>query len=199
MATTPDQLSRALTTEGFPTPSAQFLTSILSSNRSPLPGLLATAKHRLLASDFTSSSVLDPSTPSFPANISSRETREQKLPLAIPVQVLGVEDLSKSRWEQIEAIEAKERGEATKGREIIRVVAEDANDGGQGTSNANRNQGQNSGQHRLVLQDVKGMRVYALELKPVREVGLGMSIGMKVVLKPGTIVARGVVLLEPAT
>jgi RecQ-mediated genome instability protein 1 len=26
-----------------------------------------------------------------------------------------------------------------------------------------------------------------------------MSIGMKVVLKPGTIVARGVVLLEPAT
>lgn len=116
------------------------------------------------------------------------------------MQVLAIEDLSQSRWEQIEAIEAAERGETTKGREIIRVVgAEDRGGGGEGSeADAARRAGASgrSGPHRLVLQDVKGQRIYGLELRAVKGVGLEMSIGTKMMLN-GCTVARGVVLLEP--
>lgn len=53
-----------------------------------------------------------------------------------------------------------------------------------------------SGPHKLLLQDVHGNRAYAVELKEVEGIGLGMSIGCKVMLKD-PVVARGVVLLEP--
>ena len=101
--------------------------------------------------------------------------------------------MSKSRWEQIEAIEALERGEGTKGREIIRVVApEDNQDDGGG------NVQKGGGPHKLLLQDALGRRVYGIELKALEGVGLGMSIGCKIVLKNAT-VARGFILMEPRT
>ena len=100
--------------------------------------------------------------------------------------------MSKSRWEQIEAIEALERGEGTKGREIIRVAPADENE----HNDENRNRG--GGPHKLLLQDAKGDRIFGIELRNVEGVGLGMSIGAKLVLRSAT-VARGVVLLEPAT
>jgi RecQ-mediated genome instability protein 1 len=201
MAITPTQLSTALTTSGLPTPSPHFLTTILSSQRTqpPLPALIATAKHRLLSSDISiSPSVLASTTASFPANISSPQVREQKLPASIPVQVLGVEDLSKSRWEQLEAIEAQERGEMTKGREIIRVVETEDGDEARPARAPPTGASGSGGPHRLVLQDVRGQTVYGLELKAVKGVGMGMSIGTKMVLS-GVTVARGLVLLEPET
>lgn len=100
--------------------------------------------------------------------------------------------MSRSRWEQIEAIEALERGEGTKGREIIRVPPSEDN----AESNAALNRG--GGPHKLLLQDVKGIRAYGIELKGIEGVGLGMSIGTKMVLK-NVIMARGIILLEPAT
>ena len=110
------------------------------------------------------------------------------------MQVLSVEDMSKSRWEQIEAIEALERGEGTKGREIIRVMApEDGTDDPVASG-----LGKGGGPHKLLLQDVRGERVYGIELKGVDGVGVGMSIGCKIVLRNVT-VARAVVLLEPRT
>lgn len=52
--------------------------------------------------------------------------------------------------------------------------------------------------HRLVLQDFKGTKIYALELRRVDKIGIGSTtIGEKIVLKKGTVVARGTVLLEP--
>ena len=118
--------------------------------------------------------------------------KDRRLPGSIAVQVLAVENMSKSRWEQIEAIEALERGEGTKGREIIRVAAAEDDDSAGAAV-------QKSGEpHKLLLQDAAGKRVYGIELKGLEGVGLGMSIGCKVVLK-NTLVARGVVLLEPAT
>ena len=110
------------------------------------------------------------------------------------VQVLRVEDMSKSRWEQIEAIEALERGEGTKGREIIRVAAPE--DGTDDPFASGLSKG--GGPHKLLLQDTRGERVYGIELNSVEGVGLGMSIGCKIVLR-GVIVARAVVLLEPRT
>lgn len=118
--------------------------------------------------------------------------KERRLSGSIAVQVLAIEDMSKSRWEQIEAIEALERGEGTKGREIIRVAAAEDDD------SAGAAVQKSGGPHKLLLQDAAGKRVYGIELKGLEGVGLGMSIGCKVVLK-NTLVARGVVLLEPAT
>ncbi len=108
------------------------------------------------------------------------------------MQVLAVEDMSKSRWEQIEAIEALERGEGTKGREIIRVAAPEEGDDAGGDVQ------KGGGPHKLLLQDATGRRAYGIELKALEGVGLGMSIGCKLVLK-SAVVARGVVLLEPRT
>lgn len=52
--------------------------------------------------------------------------------------------------------------------------------------------------HKLVLQDCKGQKVYALELKRVEQIGVGKTcIGEKLLLRAGTIAARGIVMLEP--
>lgn len=123
------------------------------------------------------------------------------------MQVLAVEDMSKSRWEQIEALEALERGEGVRGREVIRVVPEAESEGvGEGTqripgsaSSTPAGQGPSvdkGGPHKLVLQDVKGKTVFAIELRPVEGVGVGMMIGTKIMLRDAR-VARGVVLLVP--
>ena len=100
--------------------------------------------------------------------------------------------MSKSRWQQIEAIEALERGEGTKGREIIRVVATE-----DGESPAQREE-KGSGPHILLLQDTKGLKVFGVEWKEVQGIGLSMNIGAKLVVK-NALVARGVILLEPAS
>lgn len=100
--------------------------------------------------------------------------------------------MSRSRWEQIEAIEALERGEGTKGREIIRVPPPEEDAEGSATLN------KSGGPHKVLLQDTQGTKAYGIELKGVEGLGLGMSIGCKMVLK-NVILARGVLLLEPST
>lgn len=123
--------------------------------------------------------------------------------------MLAVEDMSKSRWEQVEAIEALERGEGTKGREIIRVTATPAGAGGGGvaceqgvddgaTVGGIAGAQRGGGPHKLLLQDASGRKVWGLELRDVEGVGVGMCIGCKVLLKRA-LVARGTVLLEPET
>lgn len=96
----------------------------------------------------------------------------------------------------MEGIEALERGEGTKGREIIRVVAgEDGTEDGVGPGSGG---GGGGGPHKLLVQDARGTRVFAIELERVQGVGLSMSIGCKIALRE-VVVARGVVLLEPGT
>ena len=125
-------------------------------------------------------------------DIRNASLSERRLPGPIIVQVLEIEDMSKSRWEQIEAIEALERGEGTKGREIIRVAAREEGD----EVNAGTITG--GGPHKLLLQDSKGITVYGIELVDIKGLSLSMSIGSKMALK-NVAVARGVLLLEPAT
>ena len=108
------------------------------------------------------------------------------------MQVLDIEDIGRSRWSQLEAIEAAERGETTKGREVIRVVA-----GEEGLSEPEAGTEKGGGPHKLLLQDTRGAKVYGFEVRPVERVGLGTTgIGMKMVLRD-VVVARGMVLLEP--
>jgi RecQ-mediated genome instability protein 1 len=199
------QISNSLTAQGLPKPHAVFLSNLLTPPPGralpPLNSLIATGKHRLLSSDITSANILDHSNLSFPANINDSSVKETILTGHMFVQVLSVEDLSKSRWEQIEAIEAIERGETTRGRELIRVVATEEGENGLAAATQiggrpGGSQKTNAGPHRLALQDMKGQRVYAIELKAVEQVGMGMSIGSKMMLKE-PVVARGVVLLQP--
>jgi len=107
----------------------------------------------------------------------------------IACQVLDVEDIGRSRWSQVEALEAAERGEGTKGREVIRVIPSDEQGG-------DRDAYVSFGPHKLLVQDVQGTRMYGVELQTIEGINVSMSIGTKLVLKDVT-VARGVILLEP--
>ncbi|KAF3348786.1 hypothetical protein VdG2_03668 [Verticillium dahliae VDG2] len=52
--------------------------------------------------------------------------------------------------------------------------------------------------HRLVLQDCRGQNVYALELTRIERIGVGVTaIGEKMLIRSGTRVARGTLLLTP--
>lgn len=171
-----------------------------------------TARTRLLASDLTTPGLLDATkTPTicFDEGITAPSIKETGLRSDVYVQVVDIEDLSKSRWEQVEELEAVERGEQTRGREFIRLPVTDGFPGGDAEEpaatatvsdvvaglNAVRN-----GTHRVVLQDCKGQKVYGLELVRMPEISIGtLNIGGKILLKKGAVVARGMVLLEPTS
>jgi RecQ-mediated genome instability protein 1 len=109
---------------------------------------------------------------------------------------MDIEDIGRSRWSQVEALEAQERGETTKGREVVRVLP--ADDGGEAAAGGSAAGGQSSsaGPHKLLLQDAKGTKVYGLEVRGIQGVSVGMSIGAKLILRDFE-VARGVIMLEP--
>ncbi|KAI1100547.1 hypothetical protein F4804DRAFT_318670 [Jackrogersella minutella] len=220
----PTQIRASLQSQGLPTPSLAWIQSALPNRNPlpPLPALVATVKTRLLAADLTNPALVEPpAAAAFPPNMSNPEVKETKLTRDVPVQVLDIDNLTKSKWEQVEELEAIARGEQTRGREIIRLPTgnedeEDFGAVGEGTPAATqaatgRNAALNANianaaaaskgaTHRLVLQDCKGQKVHALELRRVERIGVGtLNIGEKVMLKRGATVARGIILLEPAT
>ncbi|KAL3463024.1 DUF1767-domain-containing protein [Aspergillus heterothallicus] len=173
-----------------------FLSTISAAQRnSPIPALTQTALFRLLSSDFRES-LTSRSTTIFPAGISDANVQERRLIGSIPAQVLDIEDIGTSAWSQIEAIERIERGEAIRGREIVRTVNvgdDDQND----NATANASASASNGPHRLILQDAKGTRVMAVEMTRITGIAIGkMAIGAKLLLR-GVTVARGMVLLTP--
>ena len=216
--TTPSlhDLTQSLLAQNLPPPHSAFLTPILNPPGSqripPLLAIAATARLRLLNSDLTAPNVLDQTkAQALPADVSDVKIPEKKLPFDVVVQVRDIEDAGRSKWEQIEAMESERKGESTKGRKVIRVLPTPS-DGEASltattqvsvTGNQQAAQIKSSGPFKLLLQDLKGLRVYAFEQKRVEKIGLpaagsgGMNIGCKVLLKKGTKVARGMVLLEP--
>jgi RecQ-mediated genome instability protein 1 len=177
-----------LTRKGLP-PTSAWLHGFLSSQRPiPLPALKESAWFKILQTDITKTVQKSPSSV-FPLDVANGEIRERRVLSSIPVQVLNIEDTGRSRWSQAEALEAEERGEKTKGREIIRVVPGDYDD-------SSASQQQSTGPHKLVVQDAQGTSAYAMELLSIQGIDLNIGIGTKLMLKDVT-VARGVVLLEP--
>ena len=77
----------------------------------------------------------------------------------------------------------------TKGREIVRVV-DQANDDSTAASI------QSKGPFKLLLQDARGVKVYALDIRGIDGLNTGMTMGVKLVLK-NIDVRRGVIMLEP--
>ncbi|KAK4150104.1 hypothetical protein C8A00DRAFT_46415 [Chaetomidium leptoderma] len=242
------QLRNALSTTSAPLPSLTWLHTLVTTTRHPPPplaSLLATARTRLLSADLTTPGLLDThytATRAFPPNLAlslSHATSSSssgaggggggttRLAQDVVVQVLDIEDISKSRWEQVEELEAVARGEGTRGREVVRLPPaaaaaggsgnadddeEEEEDGGmqmqtqgQGQQQQQQQQGGGGGSggknstHKLVVQDCKGQKVHAIELKRVERLGVGKTvIGEKILLRAGTVVARGMVLLDPA-
>ncbi|KAL9941621.1 hypothetical protein ACHAQF_002613 [Verticillium nonalfalfae] len=212
------QLRLALQAAHYPTPTTPWLTALLGTRHPPppLPSLVATAKARLLAADLTTPALLDPAhAAAFPPDLAAPTTPERTLAADVHVQVADVENLSRSRWEQVEALEALERGEGTRGREIIRLPTNDVVDGDDLGDTATTQQTQQQQQqqqpstrasaaaaanatHRLVLQDCRGQNVYAMELTRIERIGVGVTaIGEKMLIRRGTRVARGTLLLTP--
>jgi RecQ-mediated genome instability protein 1 len=100
-------------------PTSAWLQAFTGTTRAntPLAALKQTAVFRLLATDITKS-LAQPQDTTFPRDILSGNSQCRYLAGPIICQVLDIEDIGHSRWSQVEAIEAQERGETTKGREI---------------------------------------------------------------------------------
>ncbi|AEO68033.1 uncharacterized protein THITE_2049771 [Thermothielavioides terrestris NRRL 8126] len=222
------QLQTSLSSTTTPVPSLPWLRALTNSTRHPPPplaSLLATARTRLLASDLTAPGLLDAgyaAAHALPADLARTHAgaREARLPRDVVVQVLDIEDVARARWEQVEALEALARGEGTRGREIVRLPAAAAaaaagggggeGEGGEGgeeegvvtgggSGRAGGRAGGSSCTHKLVVQDCKGQKVHAIELRRVERLAVGKTfIGEKILLRAGTVIARGVVLLDPA-
>ncbi|KAK0625294.1 hypothetical protein B0T17DRAFT_578137 [Bombardia bombarda] len=219
------QLQSALRTQSLPLPSLPWLRTLVTTRTPPPPlaSLIATARTRILASDLTTTNLLDPTyadSHAFPPNTTTATAaatpstqQQQQLSHDVVVQILDLENLNRSRWEQVEELEAIDRGEQTRGRHIIRLPTENSesqDDGGDAaatqtqagaaTQAARESEKQTkNATHKLVLQDCKGQKVYAIELKRLERIAVGKTnIGEKVLLKRGMTIARGVLLLEPA-
>lgn len=227
-----------------------LLTSLLAGSAHPPPsgpGLIQSLRFRLLASDITVSLqpyanlCLPPVLPDHaparmalsapvsaahaqaatPAATSSSSASDgAHVAAGIVVQVLDVTDLSSSRGDALDRLEMAARGEAMRGREVIRLVPSDDNAspidrgdeggragqgpaaaGGEGGAAAALVGGRDGagGMHRLLLEDAAGRRVWAFELAAVPGIRIGMNIGAKILLRAGCEVARGVVLLTADT
>ncbi|PNS21351.1 hypothetical protein CAC42_1130 [Sphaceloma murrayae] len=172
-------------------PKSDWLASFFASARTntPLPALKKSAEWKLLASDITESLDKDITAP-LPSRATDVTVKEQRLQQPLIVQVLDIEDLGRSRWSQIELIEQQERGEMTRGREIIRL-APDGEDGTLANTDLSR------GPHKFLVQDAHGTKMYAFEMNPVHGVDLTMAIGAKLLIRTA-VIARGMILLEPS-
>jgi RecQ-mediated genome instability protein 1 len=121
--------------------------------------------------------------------------------------VLSIEYVGSSRWSQIEAIERVERGEEVRGREIVRTVDVDDRTGRGASGNnaaaaaAATETAAGSGPYRLIVQDARGTKVVVFAKERIEKVGIGERegfIGMKMLLKKGVVVRRGIVMLGQA-
>ena len=172
-------------------PTPAWLQSFVSTTRpnTPMAALKQTALFRLLATDITTSLTPPPNTV-FPIDVLNARVPSRNVAGPIVCQILDIDDIGLSRWAQVEAIESKERGETTKGREIVRVVE-------------NENEGttvapvvQSKGPFKLLLQDAKGAKVFAMDLRGIEGINTSMTMGVKLVLR-NVDVRRAVVMLEP--
>ncbi|KAF1843881.1 RecQ mediated genome instability protein Rmi1 [Cucurbitaria berberidis CBS 394.84] len=173
-------------------PTAAWLQSFLSTTRpnTPLPAVKQTVVFRLLATDITTT-LNQPSASVFPHDILKGTTQSRLITGPVLCQVLDIEDIGHSRWSQVESIEAKERGEMTKGREIVRVVEQE----NEGTADAAAPI-QSKGPFKLLLQDAKGLKIFAFDLRGTEGLNTSMTLGVKLILR-NVNVRRAVIMLEP--
>lgn len=200
MANAENIAAQIQSTKALPVSTVWLSTFLASSQRNiPVSALTKTALFRVLASDLQESLSTNSSS-QFPVDISDPTVQERRLQGKIPVQILDVEDIGTSLWSQVEVIERVERGEAIRGREIVRTIAVDEDPEAAENNNAGSNGASGSsgfGPHRLILQDAVGTKAVGIEMQRMEGISLEkISIGAKMVLRNAT-VARGMVLVNP--
>jgi RecQ-mediated genome instability protein 1 len=149
-----------------------------------------TVGFRLLATDITTS-LSPPASSLFPRDILSGTIQSRIVVGPVVCQVLDIEDIGNSRWSQVEAIEARERGEMTKGREVVRVIEQENDDPSAAVTPIH-----SKGPFKLLLQDAKGMKVFAIDLRGIDGLNTSMTMGAKLLLRQFD-VRRGAIMLEP--
>ncbi|KAH7085481.1 hypothetical protein BKA63DRAFT_18690 [Paraphoma chrysanthemicola] len=174
-------------------PTATWVQGFLSTTRpnTPMPAMKQTIGFRLLTTDITTS-LSPPASAIFPQDILKGTTTSRIVAGPVVCQVLDVEDIGNSRWSQVEAIEARERGEMTKGREVVRVIEQENDDPSAAVTPTH-----SKGPFKLLLQDAKGAKVFAFDLRGIDGLNTSMSMGAKLLLRQFD-VRRGVIMLEPA-
>jgi RecQ-mediated genome instability protein 1 len=174
-------------------PTAAWMQSFLTTTRpnTPLPALRQTVGFRLLATDITTS-LNPPANAVFPHDILKGTIQSRSVAGPVVCQILDIEDIGNSRWSQVEAIEAQERGEMTKGREIVRVVEQENDDPSAAVTPIH-----SKGPFKVLLQDAKGAKVYALDLRGIDGLNTNTAMGVKLILR-SVDVRRAVIMLEPA-
>ncbi|KAJ5520191.1 hypothetical protein N7463_000644 [Penicillium fimorum] len=207
--TSPDQIAAQILSTKSLSVAQPWLSAFLSSSTSqrniPASALVQTAIFRILASDIRESLSKHRSCV-LPVDVHNPTVQERQLQGSIPVQVLDVEDIGTSLWSQIEAIERVERGEATRGREIVRTIAVGDDSGASENNRTNNNPANGApsvsgnsgyGPHRLILQDAAGTMAVGVEMQRIDGIALEkLAIGAKLLLRNPS-VARGMVLLSP--
>lgn len=208
MANVKSQIAAQLQSTKSLSVSSSWLDSFVASSSAslqrnvPISALTQTALFRVLASDFRDTLAPIDSRSLLPVDVFNVNVKERRLAGPIPLQVLDIEDIGTSLWSQVEAIERVERGEAVRGREIVRTITvgddSEARESNNGANGANTGAGDNNnGPHRVILQDAAGTRAVAMELRRVQGLAIGkLQIGAKLILRDAT-VARGMVLLTP--
>lgn len=181
------EIAAHLTSKGLP-PTTAWLNAFLSTQRPGVPPIAVkqSAWFKITQTDITQSVH---ASSIFPLDIANGEIRERRVGGSIPVQILNIEDIGHSRWSQAELLEAEDRGETRRGHEIIRVVPDEE-------TGSTPQQTSSAGPHKLIVQDVQGTSVYAMEMLNIQGLDLSINIGAKLLLKD-FVVARGVILLEP--
>lgn len=166
------------------TPTPEWLNAFLATidGTVPLATLQQTASAAILSSDITTSVQ---ARDTFPTSLADGDKKEQTLAGPVLVQLLDIEDIGSSAWSQVEAMEAVERGETTRGREVIRVLPSETE-----ADTPTRH----GGPFKLSVQDTRAQSMYALVLDHSR-INLDTPIGTKLLLK-NIVVARGVLLLD---
>lgn len=214
-----------------------FLASITNTSQ-PLPALTSTAHFRLIQTDFTTTLSAERQQ-LFHKDIADVNRKDIAVQHDTLVQILNIQDISTSKYHQIEAIERIEQGEEVRGREIVRRVPgamdDDEDDSNASnpysgstavstttvrasahTQSSNAPRKGSTGPHKLLLQDVAGSKCWAFELSRIERITImtqdppttgvngasgiprpveGMQIGCKMMLKRGTQIKRGLIML----
>ncbi|KAI9643687.1 hypothetical protein NHQ30_008309 [Ciborinia camelliae] len=190
----------------YPLPTPHFLRPILAASTQqprppPLAALIATTKHRILSTSLTTPSFLSrDQTPILPPNLRNPLVPESRLDRDIPVQVLDIQDIGRSKSELLLELLREKVGERISGREVIRVVDEIAAphlDLGSSASTQHAHVSAppgSRGPFKLLLQDRAGASIDAFTPHPMQMQKIGfppvMYVGCKIILRRGTRVCR---------
>jgi RecQ mediated genome instability protein len=159
--------------------SEKFIMNLLETRRNdPFKALVMTVRSRVLNAELEDSIDKSQTQNLFPptAMNETQYRRDTKIPRTITVQVIEIEDVSRSRMDQLETLEREERGENVKGREIVRNVTE----GDEGGAGQVFSKPDTTGEIKLLLEDAVLGRMYGIALDPIKGIHTGMNIGTKV-------------------